>query len=73
MSLTNKLVNRILFLMNQKKLNQLQLFIESGVPESTISTILNKKVKTIKLETLELICIGLKISLYEFFNSPEFK
>lgn len=48
------------------------LHTEGGLPKSTVSTIMNEKVKTVKLDTLYQICATLGISLKQFFDDPIF-
>ncbi len=58
---------RLLDLRKQKKLSQYRLAELSGVSQSFISDIENGN-KTLTVDTLEKICIGLGISLAGFFS-----
>ena len=59
--------------LNERGLTQYQLFKISGVPQSTISTILSGENKTIKLSTIYSICAGLNIELSQFFDRSYLK
>ncbi|MEG1806239.1 MAG: helix-turn-helix transcriptional regulator [Clostridia bacterium] len=72
MKLNEAIAKRLGILMREHGLNQYQLFKASGVPQSTISTILAVQNKTIKLDTIYDLCGGFKIELLEFFNSDIF-
>ena len=48
------------------------LHTAGGLPKSTVSTIINEKVKTVKLDTLYQICATLGVTLKEFFDNPIF-
>ena len=63
---------RISELCKERGLSQYGLHKLSGVPQSTLSTILNCKFHCMKLRIIYDICEGLEISLYEFFDSPVF-
>ena len=54
-------------------MTQYQLFKKSGVPQSTISTILNCSYLSVKIRIIYELCEGFNISLEKFFNSPLFE
>ena len=68
MKLVESISKRLKQLLKEKKMTQYQLFIKTGVPQSTISTIINNNVEKIMLNTLYDICIGLDMELHEFLN-----
>ena len=68
MTLVESISKRLKQLLKEKKMTQYQLFIKTGVPQSTISTIINNNVEKIMLNTLYDICIGLDMELHEFLN-----
>ena len=68
MKLQEAVAKRLKDLLAEKGISQYTLFKISGVPQSTISTILNGAIKTIKLSTLHEICSGMGMDIYEFFN-----
>lgn len=67
MNLKKAVAERLSQILRERSLTQYALYKISGVPQSTISTILNGDIKTIKLSTLHDICVGLGINLSDFF------
>lgn len=67
MKLQEALAKRIKAILKERNITQYELYKLSGVPQSTISTILKGEVKTIKLSTLYDICSGLNLEFEEFF------
>ena len=65
--------NRILHLCGEKQMSIYKLAIESAVPASTIKNILYGKSKNPGIVTIKMLCDGLGISLYDFFNTEEFQ
>ena len=65
--------NRLLFLLEERKMPIHKLATESGVPPSTIKNILYGKSKNPGIVTLKMLCDGLNISIIDFFNTTEFK
>ena len=64
---------RILDLCTEKQYTINKLATESGIAPSTIKNILYGKSKNPGIVTLKVLCDGLGISLYEFFETDEFK
>lgn len=54
-------------------MTQYQLYKKSGVPQSTLSTILNCSYPSVKIRIIYEICEGFEISLEDFFDSPLFE
>lgn len=73
MKLTVAYAKRLKCLLKERGMTQYALFKCSGVPQSTISTILKGELKTIKFSTIYDICAGLGIELADFFNDEVFK
>lgn len=73
MKLKDAVAKRIKEIIKEKGITQYELFKMTGVPQSTISTILKNETKTVKLSTIYEICSGLEIELSEFFNSDYLK
>lgn len=72
MQLNKIIAKRIKVLMKERGLTQYSLSMKSGVPQSTISTILNSKFDSMKLRIIYELCEGFEISLTEFFDSALF-
>ena len=64
--------NRILYLCEEKRITINKLATESGVAPSTIKNILYGKSQNPGIVTLKMLCVGLGISLIDFFNTKEF-
>ncbi|MBE7082888.1 MAG: helix-turn-helix transcriptional regulator [Clostridiales bacterium] len=73
MKLVKAMSKRIKEIIKQKGITQYELYKLSGVPQSTISTILKGDIKTIKFSTLYDICAGLQMEFVEFFETDYFK
>ena len=66
----NYIIAKIEQLCKKKKISRYRLAQKSGIAQSSISTLLNRKsVPTI--QTLEKICDGLDITLAQFFTEDE--
>ncbi|MBD5583563.1 MAG: helix-turn-helix transcriptional regulator [Clostridia bacterium] len=65
--------NRLLVLLDEKRMSINKLAIESAVPPSTIKNILYGKSINPGIVTIKMLCDGLGINLIEFFNTEEFK
>ena len=72
MKLNEAVATRIKELCRERNMTQYQLFIASGVPQSTLSTIMRCAFPSMKLRIIYEICEGFQISLEEFFHSPLF-
>ncbi len=64
--------NRLLSLLEERKMSIHKLATESGVPPSTIKNILYGKSQNPGIVTLKILCDGLGITLNEFFDTQEF-
>ena len=64
---------RINNLINENNLNGNKLALYSGMNRSNINRFLRRKNKSIKIESITLICQGLNISLKDFFDDDVFK
>ncbi len=65
--------NRILELCEKKNLSVNGLARISAVPPSTLKNIINGGSKNAGVVTIKKLCDGLEISLFDFFNTEEFK
>ena len=66
------IANRIFQLCDEHHITPNGLANLSGVPQSTINSILNGKSRHTGAITIKKLCDGLGITLGEFFNTPEF-
>ncbi len=73
MKLGEAVATRIKELCEERNITQYKLFMLSGVPQSTLSTIMNCTFPSMKLRIIYEICEGLEISLAKFFDSPLFE
>lgn len=64
--------NRLLCLLEEKRMSIHKLAIESAVPPSTIKNILYGKSQNPGIVTLKMLCDGLGITLIDFFNTRDF-
>ena len=65
--------NRLLQLLAEKKMSIYKLSVESAVAPSSIKNILYGKSKNPGVVTIKMLCVGLEISLDEFFNTDDFR
>ena len=72
MQLNEAISKRITQLCKQRNLTQYGLSVKSGVPQSTLSTIINCTFPSMKVRIIYEICEGLEITLKDFFDSPLF-
>lgn len=72
MKLNEAVATRIKQLCEERNISQYKLFMLSGVPQSTLSTIMNCSFPSMKLRIIYEICDGLEMTLAEFFSSPLF-
>ena len=73
MKLNEAIAQRIKCLMKQRGLSGYALFKLTGIPQSTITTLLKCKVETVRLSTIYNLCSGLGIGFTKFFNCDYFK
>ena len=66
--LIDLVVDRICVLLGKKNMTQYRLAIKSGLPLSTVKSIMQRRTKDINLTTLYMICEGLGISVLEFLD-----
>ena len=64
---------RILHSCDQRRLALNALAHRAGVPPSTVKSIINGASKNPGIVTLKLLCDGLGISLFDFFNCESFR
>lgn len=62
----NYIIDRIEKLCEEKQLSRYRLAQKAGIAQSSLSTLLNRKSMP-TIQTLEKICVGLDITLAQFF------
>lgn len=72
MKLNEAVSLRLNELLSQHNMTQYQLSSQSGVPKSTVSTLVNCTYDSVKLRIIHELCQGFSISITEFFQSPLF-
>lgn len=72
MQLNEAISKRISELCEQRNMTQYKLSMKSGVPQSTLSTIINCTFPSMKVRIIYEICEGFEISIKDFFDSPIF-
>lgn len=72
MKLQDAVILRIEQLCIENSMTKYDLFIKSGVPQTTLTSIKKKRSGAVKINTLYAICEGFDMSLEQFFASPLF-
>ncbi|MBQ3004634.1 MAG: helix-turn-helix transcriptional regulator [Clostridia bacterium] len=72
MKLNEAVAYRIRELCKERGITQYQLHLKTGVPQSTLSTIMKCSYPSMKLRIIYEICDGLEIDLKEFFSPDIF-
>lgn len=72
-SLNKAVVARILEICDERKVTVNKLCVDCGVEPSTITSIFYGKSKNPGVGTINELCDGLGITLFDFFNSDVFK
>ncbi len=70
--LNEAISKRIHELCEAQNITQYGLSQKSGVPQSTLSTIMNCTFPSMKMRIIYEICEGFEITLKDFFDSPLF-
>ena len=73
MNTYNVVKNRILQLLEERKMSIHKLAIESGVAPSSIKNILYGKSQNPGIVTIKILCDGFGITLVDFFDTKEFR
>lgn len=73
MRLNEAVSMRVKEILRARNMTQYQLFLKSGVPQPTISALVRSLHPKQMLLTIYQICLGLNISLKDFFDSPLFQ
>lgn len=72
MKLNEAISKRIGELCEKRNMTQYALSMKSGVPQSTLSTIMNCTFESMKVRIIYEVCEGFEIGIKEFFDSPLF-
>lgn len=64
---------RLLSLLEERRMSVHKLAMESAVPHSTVKNIIYGKSVNPGIVTLKMLCDGLGITLSEFFDTKEFR
>ena len=72
MQLNEAVSARITELLHERHMTQYQLYLKSGLPKSTINSVVNCQYDSVKLRVIHEMCQGMEISISEFFASPLF-
>lgn len=73
MDLQEAIKIRVLQLCKERKITINKLSTLSGMPQSTVNSLVDGTSKNPKLLTIIRICLGLNIQLKDFFDSEVFK
>ena len=71
-TLNDVVVEKLCYYLGKENWTQYKLANESGIPFSTIKSIMQKRTKGIDLKTIILIAHGLKIKPSEFIDDDKF-
>ncbi len=72
MQLNEAISKRISELCKERNMTQYNLYMKSGVPQSTLSTIMKCTFPSMKMRIIYEICEGFEIPIKDFFDSPLF-
>ncbi len=72
MTTVDVIASRIRELCQERKITPNALSYISGVPQSTIKSILNNETKSPEVLTIKKLCDGLEITLGAFFSTKAF-
>lgn len=72
MQLNEAISKRISELCKERNMTQYKLSMKSGVPQSTLSTIMHCSFPSMKVRIIYEICEGFEINIKDFFDSPLF-
>lgn len=72
MNISEAVSERILELCRENEITVNKLSTISGVTQSTVNDIVNRRSKNIGIVTIKKLCDGLNISITDFFNTSTF-
>ena len=72
MNISEAVAKRILELCDNNGITVNKLCTLSGVTQSTVNDIVNKRTKNIGIITIKKLCDGLSVTMPDFFDTPYF-
>ncbi len=72
MGIKNEVVKRFMQICENRGINPNQLATISGIPPSTVYSMLDETRQDISMVTVKKLCDGLEMKLPDFFNTTEF-
>ena len=72
MNISEAVAARILDLCKQKNITVNKLSTLSGVTQSTVNDIVNRKAKNIGIVTIKKLCDGFEMTISDFFDTDDF-
>ncbi|MGX8706962.1 MAG: helix-turn-helix domain-containing protein [bacterium] len=72
MTVSEAVVKRVFELCDERHITINKISTISGVTQSTISDIVNRRTKAARVDTIKKLCDGLEITMRQFFDSPLF-
>lgn len=72
MTVSEAVIKRLFELCDERHITINKISTISGVTQSTISDIVNRRTKTARVDTIKKLCDGLEITVRQFFDSPLF-
>ena len=73
MKLNEAISQRLKDLLAEKGMTQYQLYMNSGVPKSTIGNVINCSYDSVKLRIIHEMCQGMGVDIKKKNNSPLFQ
>ena len=73
MSISDAVADRILELCRAEGITVNKLSTISGVTQSTVNDIVNRRAKNVGIVTIKKLCDGLGITITDFFDTPTFR
>ena len=73
MSVKDAVVDRFKGLCKERNIKANELANLAGVTPSTVYSMMDESRRDISIITIKKLCVGLDISLGEFFSAPEFE
>lgn len=73
MSISNAVADRILELCAERKITVNKLSTISGITQSTVNDIVNRKAKNIGIVTIKKLCDDFDITITDFFDTETFR